>query len=278
MNSDPVTIYHNPQCGTSRNTLALIRACGVEPIVIEYLKDPPDRATLARLAERSGNGVRGLLRIKGTPYKELGLDAPELTDDELIGHILRNPILLNRPVVVSSAGVALCRPSDLVARLLPQHPATDLFKEDGAPVLVDVPVDGQDESLRKALHDASLATGDLAEPGRHFFAYATVSGARIGYGGYEALGEHVLLRSIVVDPSARGHGAGAGIVGLLLRRAYDQGARQAWLLTDTAAGFFERSGFKPASREQAPAAVQATRQASSLCTDSATLMTRSISP
>ena len=276
MNNDQVTIYHNPQCGTSRNTLALIRACGIEPVIIEYLNDPPDRATLAWLAERSGNGVRGLMRIKGTPYKDLGLDSPALRDDELIGHILQHPILLNRPIVVTPAGVGLCRPSDLVAQLLPQRPAKDLFKSDNAPVLVDSPIEGKDAQLTTALHEAALATEDLHEPGRRFFAYSTLSGARVGHGGYESLGENILLRSIVVDPAARGQGVGAGIVGLLLRRAYDQSARQAWLLTDTATAFFEHVGFKPVARDQAPAEVLATRQASSLCPDSATLMTRSI--
>src|SRR5690606_16535763 len=276
MNSDQVTIYHNPQCGTSRNTLALIRACGIEPVIIEYLNDPPDRATLAWLAERSGNGVRGLMRIKGAPYKELGLDSPALRDDELIGHILQHPILLNRPIVVTPAGVGLCRPSDLVAPLLPQRPATDLFKSDNAPVLVDSRIDAQDERLRNALHDAALATEDLQEPGRQFFAYTTLSGTRVGHGGYERLGENILLRSIVVDPAARGRGVGAGIVGLLLRRAYDQGARQAWLLTDTATEFFQHVAFNPSARDQAPADVLATRQAGSLCPESAVLMTRSI--
>ena len=121
-----VTIYHNPDCGTSRNTLALIRASGVEPTVIEYVKAPPDRETLKALIARMGMGVRDVLRIKGTPYKELGLDAAHWSDDQLIDQMLAYPILINRPIVVSPLGVRLCRPSDMVIELLPQPPAGEI--------------------------------------------------------------------------------------------------------------------------------------------------------
>jgi arsenate reductase len=116
--STAVAIYHNPACGTSRNTLALIRAHGIEPTVIEYLKTPPDRATLTGLLERMGVRPRALLREKGTPYAELGLAAEHWSDDELIDHMLAHPILMNRPVVVTPWGVRLCRPPELVLEIL----------------------------------------------------------------------------------------------------------------------------------------------------------------
>jgi arsenate reductase len=116
--SASVTIYHNPACGTSRNTLALIRDSGIEPTVIEYLKTPPDRATLTALLERMGTGPRALLREKGTPYAELGLGAEHWSDDELIDHMLAHPILINRPIVVTSWGVRLCRPPERVLEIL----------------------------------------------------------------------------------------------------------------------------------------------------------------
>jgi len=118
-----VTIYHNPNCGTSRNTLALIRQAGIEPEVVEYLKQPPSREQLRRIAQDSGLGVRGLLREKGTPYAELGLDDPKWTDDQLLDFIGQHPILLNRPVVVTGRGTRLCRPADVVLELLPPSAA-----------------------------------------------------------------------------------------------------------------------------------------------------------
>ena len=113
-----VTIYHNPDCGTSRNTLAMIRQSGAEPTVIEYLKTPPSRETLKQLIAAMGITVRGLLREKGTPYKELGLADPKWTDDQLIDQMLAHPILINRPIVVTSKGTRLCRPSEAVVDLL----------------------------------------------------------------------------------------------------------------------------------------------------------------
>jgi len=112
--SVPVTIYHNPACGTSRNVLALIRNAGVEPTVIEYLKTPPDRATLVELLRRMGMRPRQLLREKGTPYAELGLADDHWTDDQLVDQMLAHPMLINRPIVVTPWGVKLCRPSETV--------------------------------------------------------------------------------------------------------------------------------------------------------------------
>ncbi len=125
-----VTIYHNPDCGTSRNTLAMIRQSGVEPTVIEYLKTPPSREKLKELITAMGIPVRALLREKGTPYKELGLDDPKWSDEELIDFMIAHPILINRPIVVTSKGVRLCRPSEAVIDLL--DTAVGRFvKEDG---------------------------------------------------------------------------------------------------------------------------------------------------
>ena len=126
-----VTIFHNPACGTSRNVLALIRHAGIEPEIVEYLKTPPTRDTLVRLVVAMGIPVRGLLREKGTPYAELALDDPTLTDDELLDCIVRHPILMNRPVVVTPLGTRLCRPSEAVLGLLPVGPIGDFTKEDG---------------------------------------------------------------------------------------------------------------------------------------------------
>ena len=131
-----VVIYHNPACGTSRNTLALIRNAGVEPHVIDYLKCPPSRAMVIRLAERTGLGMRGLLREKGTPYGELGLGDPSLSDGQLLDAIEAHPILLNRPIVVSPKGVRLCRPSEAVLDLLP--PQRGAFAKEDGEKLVDV--------------------------------------------------------------------------------------------------------------------------------------------
>ena len=125
-----VTIYHNPSCGTSRNTLAMIRQSGEEPEIIEYVKNPPSRARLKELIKAMGIPVRELLREKGTPYAELGLADPKWSDDELIDFMLAHPILINRPIVVTPKGVRLCRPSELVLDLL-ENPAETFVKEDG---------------------------------------------------------------------------------------------------------------------------------------------------
>ena len=114
-----VIIYHNPDCGTSRNTLGLIHNAGIEPHVIEYLKTPPTRALLVQLIKRMGISVRALLRKKGTPYDDLGLDDPKLTDENLLDQMMAHPILINRPIVVTPAGVKLCRPSETVLDILP---------------------------------------------------------------------------------------------------------------------------------------------------------------
>lgn len=130
-----IVIYHNPECGTSRNVLGLIRNAGIEPHVVEYLKTPPARALLVQLIERAGLTPRMLLRQKGTPYAQLGLDDPALSDDALVDAMVAHPILINRPLVVSPLGVGLCRPSEAVLDLLPAPQRGAFAKEDGQPVI-----------------------------------------------------------------------------------------------------------------------------------------------
>ncbi len=130
-----LTIYHNPECGTSRNTLAMIRNAGIEPNVIAYLNTPPDRQTLQQLIRDAGLTVRQAIREKGTPYAELGLSDPSLTDDKLLDAMMANPILINRPFVVTELGVRLCRPSELVLDILPSPQQGAFTKEDGEVVI-----------------------------------------------------------------------------------------------------------------------------------------------
>jgi len=126
-----ITVYHNPACGTSRNTLAMIRQSGEEPEIIEYLKTPPTRERLTELIKAMGLSARDLVRRKGTPYDTLGLDDPKWTDDELIDLMLEHPILINRPIVVTPKGVRLCRPSEVVLEILPNPNIGTFRKEDG---------------------------------------------------------------------------------------------------------------------------------------------------
>ena len=141
-----ITIYHNPDCGTSRNTLALIRNAGIEPEIVEYLKTPPTRAALQTMITRAGLTVRAALREKGTPYAELGLDDPQLSDEQLLDAMLAHPLLINRPFVVTPVAARLCRPSELVLDIL-TSPQTGAFaKEDGEQV---VDATGQKLNLKR---------------------------------------------------------------------------------------------------------------------------------
>jgi arsenate reductase len=142
MNMPGVTIYCNPDCGTSRNTLALIRHSGIEPHVIEYLKTPPLRQRLEEFVAALGASVRTLLREKGTPYAKLGLADPKWSDDELLDFMVQHPILVNRPIVATSLGIKLCRPSKAVLEILPVGPVAPFNKEDGEVVV--------DEGVRRA--------------------------------------------------------------------------------------------------------------------------------
>jgi arsenate reductase (glutaredoxin) len=132
-----ITIYHNPNCGTSRNTLAMIRQSGVEPNIIEYLKTPPNRAELKALLKGMGLGVRDVLRQKGTPYEELNLANPALSDAELIDAMVAHPVLMNRPIVITPLGYKLCRPSETVLEILPHAQQAAFSKEDGEVVNTD---------------------------------------------------------------------------------------------------------------------------------------------
>lgn len=132
-----ITIYHNPACGTSRNTLAMIRQSGEEPVIIEYLKNPPSRERLVDLLRAMDMPVRSLMRQKGTPYHELGLDDPKWSDDELLDFIMQHPILINRPIVVTDKGVRLCRPSEVVLEILPNPNIGRFVKEDGEVIVSD---------------------------------------------------------------------------------------------------------------------------------------------
>jgi arsenate reductase (glutaredoxin) len=130
-----IIIYHNPECGTSRNTLGLIRNAGIEPHVIEYLKTPPNRALLKSLIERMGVSVRDVVRVKGTPHHDLKLDEADVTDDQLLDAMMAHPILINRPIVITPLGVKLCRPSETVLDLLPTSQRGEFRKEDGELVI-----------------------------------------------------------------------------------------------------------------------------------------------
>lgn len=144
--SSEITIFHNPDCGTSRNTLALIRNSGAEPRVIEYLKTPPSRDTLIGLIKAMRITTRELLRRKGTPFDELGLDDPKWSDDQLIDWMLKHPILINRPIVVTPLGTRLCRPSEVVLDILPSPQQGPFSKEDGEAVI--------DEEGHRVRHNA----------------------------------------------------------------------------------------------------------------------------
>jgi len=133
--TDDTVIYHNPECGTSRNTLALIRHAGIEPRIIEYLRDPPTRERLIALIRAAGLSVRGALRQKGTPYMQLGLDDQSLSEDQVLDAMLVHPILINRPFVETAMGVRLCRPSELVLDILP--PVTRPFSKEDGEVVID---------------------------------------------------------------------------------------------------------------------------------------------
>ncbi len=135
MSDATITIFHNPACGTSRNTLAMIRNSGVEPVVVEYLKTPPGRAKLVELITAMRMPVRSLLRQKGTPYDALKLDDPKWTDEQFLDFMVAHPILMNRPIVVTPLGTRLCRPSEAVLGILPSPQLAPFAKEDGEPVI-----------------------------------------------------------------------------------------------------------------------------------------------
>ncbi len=275
-----VTIYHNPDCGTSRNTLALLESLETNPTIVPYLETPPNRDQLRELWQQAGLSVRDGLRRRGTPFAELNLDNPELSDDDLLDAVADHPILINRPLVVTERGVRLCRPADLVLDLVDITRPQAVDKEEGAPFLKDEPLT-PDDSMKQALTAAGLPIDDLTadspnQPGTRYFRYHDMAGTLLGYGGFELYGSDTLIRSIVVLDPARESGVGRNLLLLLMRRAFDQGARQAYILTTTAQKFFEDQRFKTIPRDQVPASILATKQATELCPDDAALLTRAI--
>ncbi|MFN0263093.1 arsenic resistance N-acetyltransferase ArsN2 [Tepidamorphus sp. 3E244] len=270
-------IWHNPDCGTSRNVLHILRESGEEPDVVLYRETPPPRAEIARVVAASGMALRDAMRRKGTPFEELGLDDAALGDEDLLDAIEKHPILLNRPFVQTEQGVALCRPAERVFDLVTRDIPANLTRTDGSPLVIDREIASGETGLAEALAAELLPTGDLADTGTRFFAYATPDGIHVGYGGFEGHGRGALIRSVVIDKARRGQGLGKLAVAMLLRRAFDAGARTAWLLTETAADSFASCGFTPAARDEAPAAISETRQFVDLCPQSATLMRKIIS-
>lgn len=271
-----ITIYHNPDCGTSRNTLAIIKDAGFEPTIIEYLQTPPSREKLAELCSTMNMRPRDLIREKGTPFKEMGLDDPAIGDDQLIAAMVETPILINRPIVVTDLGTRLCRPSDIVLEVLPSQ-AIEAVKEEGVPLLRAIPIKA-DDALVAALTAEKLPVEDVADPGRTWFRFETTQGTIVGFGGYEATGDDALLRSVVILPDFRGRGIGKNAMLLLMRKAFDAGASQGYAATTTAEGWLESLGFKPVERSTIPKPILDTRQLSALCPKTATLWTRSLRP
>lgn len=273
----PATVFHNPDCGTSRNALALLRLCGIEPTVVEYLTDPPGRERLRELIAAAGLTPREAMRHNPELVARLGLDGADVSDAELLDAMARNPILINRPIVVTPAAVALCRPSETVLDLVPagRAPTADAVKDDGTPFIRDEPW-AADDDLILHLEAAGLPTGDLREPGRTFYRYGLLGGTAVGFGGFERHGPDALLRSLCVMPRFHRRGVGRAMALLLMRRAFDRGARQGYAFAGTpeAAAFFRTLRFVEVARAAAPAALLATRQATALCPTSAALFTR----
>jgi arsenate reductase len=264
------TIYHNPACGTSRNTLAMIRNAGIEPIVVEYLKTPPSRDELLSLVTRMGVPLRAALRRKGTPFDDLKLGDPALPDSALLDAIERNPILINRPIVVTARGVKLCRPSEVVLDLLDAPQASAFVKEDGEPVVRASPFEAHDMTELTALLTASaLPTADLTLRGRQFYRFTDTLGEMVAVGGSEGRGPDRLVRSLAVLPPARGKGFGKAVAATLEHLAGNDGAKRLHLLTTTAAPFFERLGYVAADRSTAPPEISRSAEFVGLCPASA---------
>ena len=272
-----VTIFHNPACGTSRNTLAMIRNAGIEPDIIEYLNTPPSRAALTDLVARMGVPLRDALRRKGTPFDALGLGNPALTDADLLDAVERHPILINRPIVVTARGVRLCRPSEVVLDLLDAPQRSDFVKEGGQPVVIASPLGAADmEELAALLSAADLPTDDMALPGRQFYRFSTPLGRTVAMGGLEGRGADRLVRSIVVGTAASGKGFGKAVAMTLERLAGDDGAKHLHLLTTTAAPFFERLGYVAADRSTAPADISSSAEFAGLCPATAHYLTKDV--
>ncbi|MDB5395388.1 MAG: arsC, partial [Rhodospirillales bacterium] len=261
-----VTIYHNPDCGTSRNVLAMIRNAGIEPRIIEYLETPPTRDELLSLVARMGIPLRAVLRRKGTPFDELGLGDPDVTDDALLDAVERHPILINRPIVITPRSVKLCRPSEVVLEVLDTRQRTAFVKEDGDPVVMPISLaGGQLEELHAALESAALPNSDITLAGRQLYRFTTTLGELVGFGGLEGDGGDRLVRSVVVLPSFRRRGYGKAITIALERLAVRDGATRLHLLTETAVPFFQSAGYVAAERAAAPSDIAASAEFTKLC-------------
>jgi arsenate reductase len=261
-----VTIYHNPDCGTSRNTLAMIRNAGIEPDIIEYLKTPPSRDTLVDLVNRMGVPLRTVLRRKGAPFDDLGLGDRSLPDAALLDAVARYPILLNRPIVVTPQGVRLCRPSEVVLDLIDRPQRTRFIKEDGQPVVIAHPVDAAGQaSMAAALNEAGLLPTDPDGPDQFLYRFTDTLGETVGFGGLEGSGPDLLLRSLVILPEFRGRGFGGAAATTLERIAGGIGPARLHLLTIGAGPFFERLGYHAAARAEAPPAIAQTGEFAGLC-------------
>lgn len=272
-----VTIYHNPDCGTSRNTLAMIRNAGIEPVVIEYLKTPPSSHELIDLVRRMGVPLRSVMRRKGTPFDDLRLGDPAVDDAALLAAIEHHPILINRPIVVTRRGVALCRPSEVVLDLLDAPQRTDFIKEDGDPVVIANRLSlGDFAELEAALIGAGLPADDIASRTGSFYRFAKPLGQTVGYGGLEGGNVDALLRSLVVLPAFRGQGFGKAIALTLERIAATASHTTLHALTISAEGLFTKLGYRTAPRESAPAAIAATSEFRDLCPASAIYLTKSV--
>ncbi len=272
-----VTIYHNPNCGTSRNTLAMIRNAGIEPVVIEYLKTPPGPHELMELVRRMGVPLRSVLRRKGTPFDELGLGDPAVDDAALLVAIEHHPILINRPIVVTRRGVALCRPSEVVLDLLDAPQRTDFVKEDGDPVVIaDRLSAGELAELEVALIGAGLPAGDIRSHTGSFYRFAKPLGQTVGYGGLEGGGDDALLRSLIVLPAFRGQGFGKAIALALERIAATASVTTLHVLTMSAEGLFTKLGYRVEARASTPAEIAATAEFRDLCPASAIYLTKSV--
>lgn len=271
------TIYHNPACGTSRNVLAMIRNTGEEPLIIEYLKTPPTRDELLSLVARMDVPLRSVLRRKGTPFDELSLGNPEVSDAQLLDAVEANPILINRPIVITPRGVKLCRPSEAVLELLETPQRTAFVKEDGDPVVAPVPVDPMELPVLGAVLDAAnLPSSDIALPGRQFYRFATTLGETVGFGGLEGDGPDLLVRSLVVLSTHQGKGYGEAIAVALERLAAAQGAKRLHLLSQAAAPFFVHIGFVVSDRASAPTGIAASEEFAGLCPASAHYLSKPV--
>jgi arsenate reductase len=243
-----VEIYHNPSCSMSRNALRLIRETGVEPRIIEYLETPPDRAELMQLLEAARISVPEILRSKESHFADLGLGDNPLPDSALLDALDAHPILMQRPIVVTALGVNVCRPPELVLALLQNAPRPGTKREDGSDFLIDEEIPFSAELIAE-LTSADASASELTEACTTL-RVRTLDGAEIGHAGFQIRGKAAELIAFTVLPAARRAHAGTNMMRLVLRRAYDLGAREMTVTTDRAVEFLAAVGFKPRGTSQ----------------------------